>query len=155
MMNPLATYCLVYMSQATRSLTEAELADLLAVSRRNNAARGITGLLMYEADTFMQALEGPREAVEALFRKISRDPRHTGVHVICEDYVKERYFGPWRMAFQRALNSDLAPDEGFSSLLENYRQGTLESIDGRLVFAMLVLFKERLPIEGLESLTPP
>jgi len=155
MNTPQASYCLVYLSQATHDFEAEELADLLAVSRRNNSTHGITGLLMYEARLFMQALEGPREAVEALFRKISRDPRHTGVHVICEDYVKGRYFGPWRMAFQRALNSDLAPDEGFSSLLENYRQGTLESIDGRLVFAMLVLFKERLPIEGLESLTPP
>ena len=37
-------------------------------------------------------------------------------------------------------------------MLENYRKGSLDAVDGRLVFAMLVMFKERLPFEGLEPL---
>jgi len=152
MMNPWATYSLVYVSQATRSFGEAELGDLLAVSRRNNASQRITGLLMYEAGTFMQALEGPRGAVEALFAKIKRDPRHSGVQIICEDTIQERNFGPWRMAFHRMEGSKLAPAEGFSALLENYRKGTLSAVDGRLVFAMLVLFKERLPLEEMDGM---
>jgi len=153
MNNPQAPYCLVYLSQATHDFQDEELADLLAVSRRNNAATSITGLLMYESRLFMQALEGPRAAVEALFHKISRDQRHTDVQIVCEDCIQRRYFGPWRMAFQRAAEGDLAPGEGFSSLLENYRRGTLSAVDGRLVFAMLVLFKERLPLEELDGLT--
>lgn len=153
MNNPLAPYCLVYLSQATHDFPEHELSDLLAVSRRNNAATGITGLLMYEARLFMQALEGPKAAVEGLFQRIKRDPRHTDVQIVCEDSIERRYFGPWRMAFQRASDRDLAPGEGFSSLLENYRRGTLSAIDGRLVFAMLVMFKERLPLEGIDDPT--
>jgi len=152
MNTPQEPYCLVYVSQATHDFQEPELAELLAISRRNNAVTGITGLLMYESRLFMQALEGPRAAVEALFQKISRDPRHTDVQIVCEDLIQSRYFGPWRMAFQRANDGDLAAGEGFSSLLENYRQGTLSSVDGRLVFAMLVLFKERLPLEGMDGL---
>lgn len=153
MNNPLAPYCLVYVSQATHEFEERELAELLAVSRRNNAATGITGLLMYESRLFMQALEGPRSAVERLFLRIKSDPRHTDVRIVCEDSVDHRYFGPWRMAFQRATDRDLAPGEGFSSLLENYRRGTLSAIDGRLVFSMLVMFKERLPLEGIDDPT--
>ena len=152
MKNAQAPYCLVYASQATHPFEDAELAGLLAVSRRNNTSTGITGLLMYEAGTFMQALEGPRSAVESLFAKIRRDPRHTDVHIICEDIIEHRNFGPWRMAFQRGDSSDVTTTQGFSSLLENYRQGTLSAIDGRLVFAMLVLFKERLPIEGMDGM---
>lgn len=156
MNNPLAPYCLVYISQATHDFSDEELADLLAVSRRNNAATAITGLLMYESRVFMQALEGPRARVEALFERIRRDPRHTDVQVICEDAIQARYFGPWRMAFQRATDRDLSPGEGFSSILENYRRGTLSTVDGRLVFAMLVLFKERLPLDAPDdSLLPP
>ena len=151
MNDPQAPYCLVYLSQATHDFEAEELADLLAVSRRNNASTGITGLLMYESRLFMQALEGPRAAVEALFQKIIRDPRHAEVQIICEDHIQNRYFGPWRMAFQRAASGDLSAGDGFSSLLENYRRGTLSAIDGRLVFAMLVLFKERLPIDDLED----
>lgn len=152
MNNPQAPYCLVYVSQATRDFEEGELADLLAVSRRNNAASGITGLLMYESRLFLQALEGPQTAVTALFQKIKRDPRHADVQLVCEDHIQQRYFGPWRMAFQRATDQDLVPGEGFSTLLENYRKGTLSSIDDRLVFALLVLFKERLPLEGMDGM---
>ena len=152
MNDPQTPYCLVYLSQATHDFEAEELADLLAVSRRNNASTGITGLLMYESRLFMQALEGPRSAVEALFQKISRDPRHAEVQIICEDHIQSRNFGPWRMAFRRAADLDLTPGEGFSSILENYRRGTLSAIDGRLVFAMLVLFKERLPLEGMDGM---
>lgn len=152
MNTPEAPYCLVYVSQATHDFQEEELADLLAISRRNNAVIGITGLLMYESRFFMQALEGPRGSVEALLQKIKRDSRHTDVQIVCEDHIRHRYFGPWRMAFQRASDRDLTPGDGFSSLLENYRQGTLSSVDGRLVFSMLVLFKERLPLEGMDGM---
>ncbi|MFN0128358.1 MAG: BLUF domain-containing protein [Verrucomicrobiales bacterium] len=152
MNNPQAPHCLVYVSQATRDFDEGELADLLAVSRRNNAASGITGLLMYESRMFLQALEGPQADVTALFQKIKRDPRHTDVQLVCEDRIEQRYFGPWRMAFQRATDKDLSPGEGFSTLLENYRKGTLSAIDDRLVFALLVLFKERLPLEGMDGM---
>lgn len=155
MNNPLAPYCLVYISQATHDFTDDELASLLAVSRRNNTATGITGLLMYESRLFMQALEGPRGAVEALFQRIQHDPRHTDVQIICEDHIQSRNFGPWRMAFRRAAEQDLTPGDGFSSILENYRRGTLSAIDGRLVFAMLVLFKERLPLEDMDGMLSP
>mgnify|MGYP001766188714 CR=1 FL=1 len=152
MNNPLAPYCLVYVSQATHDFDESELESLLATSRRNNTATGITGLLMYESRLFMQALEGPRGAVEALFQRIKADPRHTDVQIVCEDHIDRRNFGPWRMAFQRASDRDLSGSDGFSALLENYRRGTLSTVDGRLVFAMLVLFKERLPLEGMDGM---
>jgi hypothetical protein len=152
MNHPLAPFCLVYMSQAVHDFTDAELASLLELSRQRNASAGITGLLMYEARTFMQALEGPRSSVETLFQKIKADPRHRDIQIVCEDHIEHRYFGPWRMAFQRATDHDPSTTEGFSTLLENYRQGTLSAIDGRLVFAMLVLFKERLPLEGMDGM---
>jgi hypothetical protein len=152
MNTPLAPYCLVYISQATHDFEDDELSHLLVTSRRNNARHGITGLLMYESRLFMQALEGPRPAVESLFQRIKRDPRHTDVHIICEDHIQNRNFGPWRMAFRRAAELDSSSGDGFSSILENYRQGTLSHLDGRLVFAMLILFKERLPIEDIDPL---
>ena len=92
MNDPQAPYCLVYLSQATHDFEAEELADLLAVSRRNNASTGITGLLMYESRLFMQALEGPRAAVEALFQKISRDPRHADRPAAAADWSRMESF---------------------------------------------------------------
>jgi hypothetical protein len=50
---------LVYVSQAKYLFQETELKDILDISRRNNIARGITGMLLYDdGGTFIQALEG-------------------------------------------------------------------------------------------------
>jgi hypothetical protein len=68
----------VYVSTATRDLRDEELGALLDVSRRDNAARGITGALAYHDRVFIQVLEGPEAAVEALLATIARDPRTPG-----------------------------------------------------------------------------
>jgi hypothetical protein len=96
----------VYVSAASHDLTDEELAAILDVSRRNNAARGVTGALAYHDLAFVQVLEGPEAAVEALLATIARDPRHTEVTVCDRARVDERAFGAWSMGWVRT--SDLA-----------------------------------------------
>ncbi len=143
-------YSLVYLSQATRPMTDDDLADILRVSRANNSQRAITGLLLHESDVFMQALEGPRAAVEALFARISRDDRHRDVVVLVEDEISARNFGAWRMAYHRVQPGASGQPDGFSTLLETYRHGGELHVDSRLVFPMLVMFIERLPVVPVE-----
>ena len=95
----------VYVSAASRDLTDGELAAVLDVSRRNNAARGITGALAYHDHAFVQVLEGPEAPVEALLATIARDDRHTGVMVFERTRIDGRAFGGWSMGWVRA--SDL------------------------------------------------
>jgi hypothetical protein len=96
----------IYVSAASHDLTDGALAAILDVSRRNNAARGVTGALAYHDRAFVQALEGSEAAVEALLATIARDPRHTGVTVCDRARVDERAFGAWSMGWVRS--SDLA-----------------------------------------------
>ena len=96
----------VYVSAASHDLTDGELAAILDVSRRNNVAWGVTGALAYHDRAFVQVLEGPEAAVEALLARIARDPRHTEVTVCDRSRVDGRAFGAWSMGWVRA--SDLA-----------------------------------------------
>ena len=96
----------VYISSARHDLRDEELAAILDVSRRNNAARGITGALAYHDRAFVQVLEGPEAAVEALLVTIARDLRHTELTVCDRARVDERAFGTWSMGWVRP--SDLA-----------------------------------------------
>ncbi len=96
----------VYVSTASHDLADGELAAILDVSRRNNAARGITGALAYHDRIFIQVLEGPEAAVEALLATIAGDPRHTGMTVCGRSRVDRRVFGGWAMGWVRA--ADLA-----------------------------------------------
>jgi hypothetical protein len=102
--------CLIHVSSATRALmTRDGLADLLRASRARNAAAGITGVLLYAGGNVMQALEGGRDAVEALYARIERDPRHLDPTRLLGLEVAERQFPGWSMALHDL--GDLPPAE--------------------------------------------
>lgn len=91
-------YQVVYSSEATRDLGQAELEALLAQARTGNAAREVTGALVCVDGVFLQVLEGERAVVDALMARIEKDPRHTAVQVFFQAEVPERAFGSWKMA---------------------------------------------------------
>lgn len=62
-----------------------------------NEAQGISGVLLYTPSHFVQALEGPKDAVLKTFQRISADMRHEGVLVVSEKPVGERLFRGWGM----------------------------------------------------------
>ena len=109
---------LLYTSTATSEMRDDQLAALLELSRRNNEAAGITGLLLYHEGTFMQVLEGEETAVLDLYQHILRDPRHTGSRVIWQLPVETRTFGEWSMAYRALGDVDPARLEGYSRFLE-------------------------------------
>jgi hypothetical protein len=92
---------IVYISTARRPLSDNELESVLATSRRNNQAAQISGLLVAGGRRFLQALEGPDEAVAATFERIKADPRHFAVVPLSIKHVEAREFGAWSMAFER------------------------------------------------------
>ena len=72
----------VYASRAASSLTSAMVEDILETSRSHNPASGITGILCYSGDVFIQVLEGGRDEVCELYNSIVKDPRHTTVRLL-------------------------------------------------------------------------
>ena len=92
----------IYVSTATRDLGDEELIPLLEISRRNNAARDITGVLGYHDRSFIQVLEGPQGPVEALLATIACDIRNTGMLILDRSRIDERVFGEWSMGWLRA-----------------------------------------------------
>ena len=91
---------ILYISSAPSPLPQEEIENILAVSRRNNAAAGITGLLVVGGRRFLQVLEGPEEAVCETYQRISRAPRHRAMVKLGEASIEERAFGKWSMGFQ-------------------------------------------------------
>jgi hypothetical protein len=91
---------LLYISTARNPLTQAEIDDILRISRRNNAAVAVTGLLVVGGRRFMQALEGPAEAVERVYQRICADPRHFAVVMLSREPVDRRMFDGWDMGYR-------------------------------------------------------
>jgi blue light- and temperature-responsive anti-repressor len=100
---------------------ESEIRDILAVSRKNNAAHGITGALIFNAGIFAQVLEGSRRDVEATFERIQRDNRHDDVQVLDFAPAEARGFANWSMGFLgssaegRRVFDDIGRHTGFDA----------------------------------------
>jgi hypothetical protein len=86
---------LVYVSTATRPLGPEELEAIVATSRRNNAAHGLTGLLLHGGGRFYGLIEGAEEEVLARMEQIVADPRHREIRVLREDSIPVRRFASW------------------------------------------------------------
>jgi hypothetical protein len=88
---------LLYASRAASPLTAPIIDSILETSRDNNPRRGITGLLCFSDDIFIQVIEGGRDEVCELFNTIVRDDRHTNARILTYEEISERRFGGWIM----------------------------------------------------------
>jgi hypothetical protein len=87
---------LLYASRAVDP-SPAAIEAILTQSRQHNPPSGITGVLCYGGGIFLQAIEGGRTAVSALYGHIQRDPRHMDVELLHYEEITERRFGGWTM----------------------------------------------------------
>jgi FAD-dependent sensor of blue light len=88
---------LLYASRAAKALSAKSVAGILNDCQRNNPAHGITGVLCYSDEIFLQVLEGGRDAVCETFNSIVRDARHEQVRLLSFEEISERRFGGWTM----------------------------------------------------------
>ena len=135
---------LIYVSTSVKLLNDEELLDILKASRENNSSKDVTGLLLYKGGNFMQVLEGPDEAVEALYEKIKADPRHKDVNVLSREQISARQFPAWEMAFQNLDNPEVRNKPGYSQFLHDefiadvYRENPLRA------YIMLLTFRDNM-----------
>ena len=122
---------IIYVSKlSSDNLSSDDLTQILAVAQKNNAAANISGFLLFNYRHFLQALEGPSDAVTHIYEKIKQDPRHHDVMLIESRAVKQREFSHWRMGFSRIVNDPAQPD-------------ALEQLDAHQALALLKQYASR------------
>lgn len=104
---------LTYASHLKHKLGHKALEKISEESRRNNKKLGVTGALCSSPRGFLQILEGPAAAVNDLYNRIVRDPRHTQVTLLEYTRVPFREFENWSMAY-------IHTDEIAKALLHKY-----------------------------------
>ena len=88
---------LVYISQAVRKMSQADLAAIHATAKNNNGPLDVTGSLFYNGGWFLQVLEGPAQTLDQLYKKIELDPRHKNSRVLYNEPASFRTFPRWNM----------------------------------------------------------
>ena len=88
---------LMYASRAAEPVKPETLNAILKKSTVNNPSVGVTGVLCFSGDIFLQVLEGGRSQVSALYNRIAQDPRHHDVELLSYEEIDERSFAGWSM----------------------------------------------------------
>lgn len=123
---------LLYASRAASGLDAEELHNILKQSKANNPRTGVTGVLCFSGEIFIQVLEGGRMAVNALYNRIARDGRHTDVVLLSYEEISERRFAGWSMG--QVTLSRLNP----ALLLKYSETATLDpyAVSGKVTMAL-------------------
>lgn len=99
---------LIYVSKAVDPQTNKLTDSILHKAHAWNSQNDITGVLCEGQGVFLQALEGERGKVTALYARIFADPRHKDLELIHCESITERRYGKWLMA--RVKLSEVDPE---------------------------------------------
>lgn len=91
---------LIYTSLANPASSHESVKDILMSSQRNNVAKQITGLLLFDGDRYIQILEGSPKNLDQLYATIANDSRHGAMELLHRGDVNARAFSEWRMAYE-------------------------------------------------------
>jgi len=80
--------------------------EILRVARRNNAETGLTGVLVFDGDNFLQAIEGDIGLVEDVYENIARDLRHENIELIEFKAIARRNYRTSPMAYVEGLSAE-------------------------------------------------
>ena len=89
---------IVYTSKVHADFQVSELGPILFDARFFNRRNEVTGLLLFDGKSFIQALEGEWRAVGDTFSRIAKDSRHRSIVKLCDRATALREFGNWDMA---------------------------------------------------------
>lgn len=107
-----------YVSRAREDLAATEMDRLLADSTTFNRVAGVTGVLMFDGEHFLQYIEGPADGLESVYARILNAKRHCGLRELAAGPLSARWFPRWTMANRRVEPAVLAgivdaPWQGF------------------------------------------
>jgi len=85
---------------------DVEIDKIIRTAVRHNREVGLTGLLLVYRRWFIQALEGPAEAVMTTYNQILLDSRHQGAVVLGAGPAPTRKFSKWAMCARRLSETD-------------------------------------------------
>lgn len=117
-------FSIVYVSIASKKMSEDDLLSLLEKARKHNRLNAVTGLLLYRDGLFIQALEGWENIIDDLFERIKQDDRHYNVFQVYKRPIAQRRFAKWEMGFESPNLDALQETPGFSEFIQLRQHST-------------------------------
>lgn len=99
---------MTYASRANPDVTAKDFNDILKQAQENNAANGITGMLVFNKDYFLQTIEGPRAQINRLLYSLMADQRHHDLQLIETHELEHREWPKWSMNYATPTEQNTA-----------------------------------------------
>lgn len=90
---------IAYASIPRADLAACDVPRIITRARASNERDGIGGTLVFTGAAFVQLIEGPAEAVEALWRRIQDDARHHSLKLFLDMTDDAAWFPEWRVGY--------------------------------------------------------
>jgi len=142
-------YQTAYFSTASAGITDRDIARILGRAHIKNAQRGVTGMLLLMDMTFFQVLEGEKDVVEALLKRIEANPLHSGLIRVGSAEREERIFPDWSMGYEKIAHADVARAASgiapfdMSELANNKNMARLATLAPEILIFMRSLYRSR------------
>ena len=101
-----AVHEILYCSVLSPDQSANIVGRIVSQARARNAQDHITGLLVFDGIRFCQHVEGSRENVVELMRRIAQDPRHRDVRVVYEGSRAQRRYQRFDLGFAQSEDAD-------------------------------------------------
>ncbi|WP_314037669.1 BLUF domain-containing protein [Dietzia sp. CH92] len=134
---------LVYTSTASREMRPEDFESILRTARERNRRVGITGVLLFRDDCFIQFLEGPPAEIDALLDDIAGDDRHERLRVLLTETTTERSFADWRMGFGTPRSTRSTGTDGVRDSFIDLTAGEDEGVVRQAAEDFSIWFKVR------------
>jgi len=132
---------LIYVSSATKEMTEEDLLYLLEQSRTRNLKQHVTGMLLYLNRNFIQVLEGDTQDVDDIYEDIIKDDRNTGNILMVKEEINERIFPDWSMGFKNLNMDNKEIIAGYTEFLNKEMTPNLIANKPNVIVNLLYSFK--------------
>jgi Sensors of blue-light using FAD len=90
---------LLYASTVTNHVDINDLELLLQQAQQSNRRHDITGMMAFDGNFFLQAIEGQRAKISQLYANLMHDRRHHTVALLSAHEIEERLWSDWSMGF--------------------------------------------------------
>ncbi|MEM9387991.1 MAG: BLUF domain-containing protein [Pseudomonadota bacterium] len=109
---------LTYASRANPDVSPKDFQEILRQAQENNRDNGITGMLTFNREYFLQTIEGPRAQINGLLAKLINDRRHHDLQVIESKEIKAREWAQWSMNYASPTEGNLATYLKYSTTVQ-------------------------------------
>jgi len=135
---------IVYASSAASLFSPDDLSVMLNHIREKNTRLKISGMLLYKDGNFLQALEGPDDAVQDVFKTICADNRHKGLLLLLEEQIEQRRFADWSMAFHNLSDPSLQDVPGYSTFMNGQLDPEMFRVKPNKAQRLIEIFRQNM-----------